>query len=85
MYLTGKELEKILLESIVHKHGLMLNSKDCAKEIRAVKSSRGLDEDRKKGKNCPEYIEQGKAILYPVQNVVNYHLELSTQSIKTLK
>lgn len=84
MFLNGKELEKILLESVIQKHGLMLNSKDCAKEIRAVKSTRGLDEDRKKGKS-PEYIEQGKAILYPVQNVVNYHLELSTQSVKTLK
>jgi len=85
MFLNNKELEKILLESVIQKHGLMLNSKECAREIRAVKSSRGLDEDRKRGLNCPEYIEKGKGILYPVQNVVNYHLELSSQSVKTLK
>lgn len=85
MYLNNKELEKVMLESIIHKHGLMLNSKECARETRATKSSRGLDEDRKEGKNVPEYIQQGKAVLYPAQNVVNHHLELSIQSIKTYK
>jgi hypothetical protein len=85
MFLSNKEMEKVMLESIIHKHGLMLNSKECAKETRAKKSNRGLDEDRKEGKNIPEYIQKGKAILYPVQNVVNYHLEVSTQSIKTMK
>lgn len=85
MYLSNKEIEKTMMESIIHKHGLMLNSKECARETRATKSSRGLDEYRKDGKNIPEYVQQGKTILYPAQNVVNHHLETSTQSIKTMK
>jgi len=84
MYLNNKELEKVMLESIIQKHGLMLNSKECARETRATKSSRGLDEDRKKGQNCPEFVEQGKSILYPAQNVVHHHLQISTQSIKVI-
>ena len=82
MKLTEKEIAEIMLSTIITKHGLMLNSKQCAQEIRASKSSRGLDEDRKAGKQCvPEYIDDTR-ILYPSQYVVAYHLLQCQNSIK---
>jgi hypothetical protein len=82
MKLSDKEIAEIMLSTVIKKHGLMLNSKQCAIEVRATKSSRGLDEDRKKGQNCPEYVEYSKSILYPVQKVVEYHLLKSQNTVK---
>jgi len=82
MKLTEKEITQIMLNAIIQKHGLMLNSKQCAIETRATKSTRGLDEDRKKGQNVPEYIDSNKSVLYPVQKVVEYHLSKSQKTVK---
>ena len=82
MKLSDKEIAEIMLSTVITKHGLMLNSKQCETEIRATKSSRGLDEDRKKGQNVPEYIDSSKSVLYPVQKVVEYHLLQSQNTVK---
>ena len=82
MKLSEKEVAEIMISTIIKKHGLMLNSKQCAQETRATKSSRGLDEDRKKCRDVPEYIDSSKSVLYPVQKVVEYHLLKSQNTVK---
>jgi hypothetical protein len=75
---------EIMLSALISKHGLVLNSIQCAQVTRATKSTRGLDEDRKKGINVPNYIDPNgsKSILYPVEEVVKYHLAKSRQIIQ---
>jgi hypothetical protein len=80
MYVNDEILFKILLESLISKYGLMLDSRQCAEAL-AI-STRTLDERRKKSNDCPEYIEAKKGIMFPVQNVVQYQLEKSKQCVK---
>lgn len=82
---TEKEIEAIMLSTLITKHGLMLNSQETAKAIRATKSDRGLSEDRKKGNiNIPEYCDSTKSVLFPVQKVVEFHLNQSKQTVKKI-
>ena len=81
---TEKEIEAIMISTLITKHGLMLNSNETAKTIRATKSSRGLDEDRKKGINTPEYCDSTKSILFPVQKIVEFHMNQSQKTIKII-
>ncbi|RLA75799.1 MAG: hypothetical protein DRG78_20305 [Epsilonproteobacteria bacterium] len=83
--LTEKEESQTMLSALVSRNGgLMLNSIETARAIRATDSSRGLDEDRKKGNvPVPEYCDGGKAILYPAQKVVEFHMQQSRNTVKT--
>ncbi|RXJ98088.1 hypothetical protein CRU98_11260 [Arcobacter sp. CECT 8986] len=84
MKIEQEILFKIMIDSLIHKYGLMLTSQQCAEAL-AI-STRILDENRKKEIDVPEYIEPNnknkKGILYPVQNIVVYQLEKSKQSKK---
>ena len=79
-----KELILIMIQSLITKYGLLLTSSQTA-EVLGI-SSRTLDERRKSGLDCPEYIEsQGKkGFMFPVQNIVAYQLKKAQQSVKTL-
>ena len=82
MDITQESLFKTMLQSLILKYGVMLDSKQCADAL-AI-SSRTLDERRKKANDCPEYIEAKKGIMFPVQNVVQYQLLKSKQCIKVV-
>ena len=84
LVLTKKETAEIMLSTLINKCGLMLNSKQCAIETRATKSTRTLDEDRKKGMGVPSYCADTVPYLYPVQNVVEYHLMKSNNVIQVI-
>lgn len=79
-----KELILIMIQTLITKYGLLLTSSQTA-EVLGI-SSRTLDERRKSGLDCPEYIEsQGKkGFMFPVQNIVEYQLKKSKQCVKTL-
>jgi len=82
--LTKKEIAEIMLSTLINKCGLMLNSKQCAIETRATKSTRTLDEDRKRGVGVPSYCSDTVPYLYPVQNVVEFHLMKSNNVIQVI-
>lgn len=79
-----KELMHIMIQSLIEKFGVILTSSQTASVLGI--STRTLDERRKSGKDCPEYIEgQGKkGFMFPVQNIVAYQLKKTQQSVKTL-
>jgi len=78
----NQQLFNTMLNTLILKFGLFVNTKDCA-SILGI-SSRTLDERRKSGLNCPEYIEEKKCIMYPVQKIVEYQLKKTENSIKTM-
>ena len=71
-----------MLQSLIQKYGVMLDSKKCAESLSI--STRTLDERRKKSVNCPEYIGKGKGIMYPAQSIIQYQLTKSKECIKTI-
>ena len=79
-----KELILIMIQSLITKYGLLLTSSQTA-EVLGI-SSRTLDERRKSGLDCPEYIKtkKKKGFMFPVQNIVEYQLKKSKQCVKTL-
>lgn len=79
-----KELILIMIQTLINKYGLLLSSSQTS-EVLGI-SSRTLDERRKSGVDCPEYLEgQGKkGFMFPVQNIVSYQIKKTQQSIKTL-
>ena len=78
------ELFNTMVSALISKYGLLLTSSQTA-EVLGI-SVRTLDERRKSSVDCPEYLEgQGKkGFMFPVQNIVNYQLTKSKQSVKTL-
>ena len=80
MEINQENLFNTLLQSLILKYGIMLDSKQCAEAL-AI-STRTLDERRKKATDCPEYIEAKKGIMFPVQKVVKYQIDKSKQCIK---
>ena len=65
------KLYDMMLNALIIKYGLILTSAQVA-EVLAI-STRTLDERRKSGYDCPQYVEgRGKNIYYPVQKVVEY-------------
>lgn len=78
------KLHKTLLQAVVQKHGLLLNSKQCADALGW--SQRKLDEARKKGVS-PNYIEPTsgttKGIMYAAQDIVDFQLKLAKNSVIT--
>lgn len=43
-----------------------------------------INERRKLGEDCPEYIEAKKGIMFPAQNIIIYQLEKSKQCVKVV-
>jgi len=82
MIINKENLFNTMLQSLILKYGLMLDSKQCAEAL-AI-STRTLDERRKKATDCPEYIEAKKGIMFPVQNVVMYQIHKSQECIKMI-
>ena len=80
----NKELILTMIQTLFSKYGLLLNSTQTA-EVLGI-SNRTLDERRKSGSDCPKYIEGNgkKSFMFPVQNIVEYQLKKSQQSIKTI-
>lgn len=74
---------KVMMNSLISKYGLLINTKNCALILGI--GYRTLDERRKSGVDCPEYIEEKKFILYPVQNIVEYQLEKTKHSVKIMQ
>jgi hypothetical protein len=62
-----------MLQSIILKYGLVLTNEQCAEALGV--STRTLDERRKDGTDCPEYIQIRRLIQYPAQHVVTYQLQ----------
>lgn len=81
---SKNELNTTMLQALILKYGLILTSAQTAEALGI--STRTLDERRKKGCNCPEYVEgEGKkGFMFPVQNIVAYQLKKAQQSVKTL-
>ena len=52
----NQQLFNTMLNTLILKFGLFVTTKDCA-SILGI-SSRTLDERRKSGMNCPEYVEE---------------------------
>lgn len=78
-----EKLYDVMINALIVKYGLILNSAQVA-EVLAI-STRTLDERRKSGFDCPEYIEgRGKNIYYPVHKVVEFQLLKSEKCIKTV-
>jgi hypothetical protein len=76
-------LYSLMLKTLIEKYGLMLTSSQAA-EVLAI-STRTLDERRKSGLDCPQYISgKGKNIYYPVQKVVEYQLSKSEKCVKVM-
>jgi hypothetical protein len=69
-----------MLQALILKHGLMLTSSQCAEALGI--STRTLDERRKAGADCPEFLEAKKGIMFPAQNVVQYQIVKSQQCVK---
>lgn len=84
MIIDDTTLINTMIQGLIMKYGLLLTSSQTA-EVLGI-STRTLDERRKNGIDCPEYIEgQGKkGFSFPVQNIVEYQLKKSKQSVKTL-
>ena len=78
----NEQLFNTMLNTLIQKYGLFINTKDCAAVLGI--SGRTLDERRKAGFNCPEYIEEKKCIMYPVQKIVEYQLKKTEHTIKTI-
>ena len=77
------KLYDMMLNALIIKYGLILTSAQVAKVL-AI-STRTLDERRKSGYDCPQYVEgRGKNIYYPVQKVVEYQLTKSENCVKIL-
>ena len=73
----------MMLNALIIKYGLILTSAQVAKVL-AI-STRTLDERRKSGYDCPQYVEgKGRHIYYPAQKVVEYQLIKSNNCIQTL-
>lgn len=77
----NEQLFNTMLVTLIQKYGLFINTKNCAKVLGI--SGRTLDERRKSGKDCPQYIEEKKCIMYPVQKIVEYQINKTEYSIKT--
>lgn len=78
-----EKLYDVMINALIVKYGLILTSAQVA-EVLAI-STRTLDERRKSGFDCPEYIEgRGKNIYYPVHKVVEFQLLKSEKCIKTV-
>lgn len=72
---------EIMLNTLIMKYGLILTSDEVA-DILGI-STRTLDERRKSGTDCPQYLDgKGKNIYYPVQKVVEYQLTKSENCVK---
>ncbi|MDY3201397.1 MAG: hypothetical protein AB7D41_12085 [Arcobacter sp.] len=78
----NEQLFNTMLVTLIEKYGLFINTKNCATVLGI--SSRTLDERRKSGVDCPEYIEEKKSIMYPVQKIVEYQINKTKNSIKTI-
>lgn len=77
------KLYDMMLNALIIKYGLILTSAQVAKVL-AI-STRTLDERRKSGYDCPQYVEgKGRHIYYPAQKVVEYQLIKSNNCIQTL-
>src|SRR5574344_2067381 len=77
------KLYDMMLNALIIKYGLILTSAQVAKVL-AI-STRTLDERRKSGYYCPQYVEgKGRHIYYPAQKVVEYQLIKSNNCIQTL-
>lgn len=77
----NEQLFNTMLVTLIQKYGLFINTKNCATVLGI--SSRTLDERRKSGVDCPEYIEEKKSIMYPAQKIVEYQINKTKNSIKT--
>lgn len=78
-----EKLYNTMINALIEKYGLMLSSSQVAESLSI--STRTLDERRKAGKDCPEYIEaRGKGIFYPVQKVVEYQIQKSDKCVKII-
>ena len=78
----NEQLFNTMLVTLIQKYGLFINTKNCA-TILGI-SSRTLDERRKAAIDCPEYIEEKKSIMYPAQKIVEYQINKTKNSIKTI-
>ena len=78
------QLIQLMIQTLITKYGLLLTSSQTANVLGI--STRTLDERRKSGLDCPEYIEnQGKkGFMFTVQHIVEYQLKKSKQCVKTL-
>ena len=77
------KLYDMMLNALIIKYGLILTSAQVAKVL-AI-STRTLDERRKSGYDCTQYVEgKGRHIYYPAQKVVEYQLIKSNNCIQTL-
>jgi len=83
MSIEDNTLYTTMLQSLIKKYGLFLNSRECAETLGI--SGRTLDQRRKSGSNCPHYVDQfgKKGIVYPAQAVVQFQLEKSKQAVQT--
>lgn len=72
-----------MLESLIIKYGLQLNKDDAAEALGM--SARKLDENRRKGKDCPKFLDGNgrKAITFPVEYLVEFHLKESKNAVQT--
>lgn len=81
MSINEESIFNSMLQALVFRHGVLLNSKQCAKVLGI--STRTLDERRKASKDCPAYIQNGDRLIgYPAQNIVQYQLNKAKQSIR---
>jgi hypothetical protein len=81
MSINEETLYTTMLNALISKFGLMLNSKQCAQAL-AI-STRTLEERRKASQDCPSYVKcANRTIYYPAQNIVQYQLQKSKQSIQ---
>lgn len=73
-----------MLNALIRKYGLMLSSSQVAEALSI--STRTLDERRKSGRDCPEYIETngGRGIFFPVQKVVEYQIQKSERCVRII-
>lgn len=78
----NEQLFNTMLVTLIQKYGLFINTKDCATVLGI--SSRTLDERRKSARDCPEYIQNSKCIMYPVQKVVEYQIKKTEHAVKNI-
>lgn len=78
----NQQLFNTMLNTLILKYGLLINTKDCA-DVLGI-STRTLDERRKSGFDCPEYIQNKRCILYPIQKVVEYQIKKTEHTVKTM-
>lgn len=71
-----------MVQALIGKYGLMLSSAETAETLGI--SIRTLDDRRRAAKNCPEYIEARKGIMFPVQKVVEFQVEEAKKCIKII-